>query len=53
MAFAKERASVAIAYKEEHADAQATRATVENEGMQCLLVSGEVGDEGFCRKLIA
>jgi len=50
IAFAKEGADVAIAYLENHRDAEETKARVEEEGRRCLPISGDVGDEGFCRK---
>jgi NAD(P)-dependent dehydrogenase (short-subunit alcohol dehydrogenase family) len=50
VAFAKEGADVAIVYLEEHKDANETKRLVEDNGRRCLLVSGDVGQEGFCRK---
>ena len=50
IAFAKEGADVAIVYLEEHTDANETKRLVEENGRRCLLVSGDVGQEGFCRK---
>jgi NAD(P)-dependent dehydrogenase (short-subunit alcohol dehydrogenase family) len=52
IAFAKEGADVAIAYLENHEDAKETEAWVEEEGRRCLAISGDVGDEGFCRKAV-
>ena len=52
VAFAKEGADVAIVYLEEHKDANETKRLVEENGRRCLLVSGDVGQEGFCRKAI-
>ncbi|MBV8888207.1 MAG: glucose 1-dehydrogenase [Alphaproteobacteria bacterium] len=52
IAFAREGADVAIVYLEEHDDAQETRRLVEQEGAECLLIAGDVGDEGFCRNAI-
>lgn len=46
--FAREGAHVAIVYLNEHDDAQATKRLVENEGQECLLLPGDVGDEAFC-----
>jgi NAD(P)-dependent dehydrogenase (short-subunit alcohol dehydrogenase family) len=48
IAFAKEGADVAIIYLNEHEDAEETRRQVEQEGRQCLLIAGDVGDEAFC-----
>ena len=52
VAFAKEGADVAIVYLEEHKDANETKRLVEENGRRCLLVSGDVGQEGFCRKAV-
>jgi NAD(P)-dependent dehydrogenase (short-subunit alcohol dehydrogenase family) len=52
IAFAKEGADVAIAYLSEHSDAQETRGLVEKEGRRCLAIAGDVGDEGFCRRVV-
>jgi NAD(P)-dependent dehydrogenase (short-subunit alcohol dehydrogenase family) len=50
--FAREGADVAIAYLEEHADAQETKGLVEEESRRCLLLSGDVGRETFCREIV-
>jgi len=52
IAIAKEGADVAIAYLNEHEDAKDTKVLVEKEGRKCLLISGDVGDEGFCKKMV-
>jgi len=52
IAFAKEGADVAIVYLNEHRDAKKTKERVESFGRKCLLVSGDVGDEGVCAKAI-
>jgi NAD(P)-dependent dehydrogenase (short-subunit alcohol dehydrogenase family) len=52
VAFAKEGADVAIVYLEEHKDANETKRLVEENGRRCFLVSGDVGQEGFCRKAV-
>lgn len=51
--FAREGANVAIVYLNEHADAEDTKAHVEAEGGQCLLISGDVKDAAFCAKAVA
>lgn len=51
-AYAKEGADVAICYLEEHRDAEETKRLVEEEGRKCLLISGDIGDEEFCRDAI-
>jgi NAD(P)-dependent dehydrogenase (short-subunit alcohol dehydrogenase family) len=53
IAFAREGAKVAIAYLSEHGDAQETKRLVENEGGAARLMAGAVGDEGFCRRIVA
>ena len=46
--YAREGAHVAIVYLNEHDDAQETKRLVEKEKRECLLLSGDVGDEAFC-----
>ena len=50
--YAKEGADVAIAYLNEHDDAQETKRQVEQEGRRAVLLSGDIGDEGFCQELV-
>ena len=52
IAFAKEGADVAIAYLDEHSDAEETKKLVEQEGVRCITIAGDVGDENFCREAI-
>lgn len=52
VAFAKEGADISVVYLEEHEDAQTTKRLVEAEGRRCLLLSGDVGDEGFCEEAV-
>jgi NAD(P)-dependent dehydrogenase (short-subunit alcohol dehydrogenase family) len=52
IAFAKEGADVAIAYLNEHGDAQETRTLVEKEGRRCMAMAGDVGDERFCQQIV-
>jgi NAD(P)-dependent dehydrogenase (short-subunit alcohol dehydrogenase family) len=52
VAFAKEGADVAVVYLDEHEDARETERMVEAEGRRCLLISGDVGDERFCRSAV-
>jgi NAD(P)-dependent dehydrogenase (short-subunit alcohol dehydrogenase family) len=49
IAFAREGADVAVAYFNEHSDAEETRKLVEREGRRCLLLPGDIGVEGVCR----
>jgi NAD(P)-dependent dehydrogenase (short-subunit alcohol dehydrogenase family) len=50
--FAREGADVAIVYLSEHSDAKETARHIENEGRSCLLISGDVRDESFCRDAV-
>jgi NAD(P)-dependent dehydrogenase (short-subunit alcohol dehydrogenase family) len=52
VAMAREGAKVAIIYLEEDEDAENTKAACELEGSDAILISGDVGDEAFCRKAI-
>jgi NAD(P)-dependent dehydrogenase (short-subunit alcohol dehydrogenase family) len=52
VAFAKEGADCAIVYLNEHEDAKKTKRLVEEKGRRCLLISGDVGDEDFCRQVV-
>jgi NAD(P)-dependent dehydrogenase (short-subunit alcohol dehydrogenase family) len=52
IAFAKEGADVAIVYLAEDGDAAETRARVAGIGRRCLLLRGDVGEVGFCRRAI-
>ena len=46
---AREGAKIAIAYLEEHKDADETVKAVEAEGSRAIKMAGDVGDEKFCR----
>jgi NAD(P)-dependent dehydrogenase (short-subunit alcohol dehydrogenase family) len=52
--YAREGADVAIAYlpEEEH-DASETAAAIAAAGGECLKVSGDIKDDGFCDELVA
>jgi NAD(P)-dependent dehydrogenase (short-subunit alcohol dehydrogenase family) len=51
--YAREGADVAIVYlPEEERDAEETRAAVEGEGKQCLLIPGDVTDSNFCERAV-
>jgi len=52
IAFAREGADVSILYLSEHKDAEETRREVENAGGRCLTISGDVGNEAFCRQAV-
>jgi len=46
--FAKEGADIAIVYLNEHKDAEDTKQAVEKFGRKCLLIAGDISEEGFC-----
>ncbi|MBA3564171.1 MAG: SDR family oxidoreductase [Gammaproteobacteria bacterium] len=50
--FAREGARSALIYLEEDKDAEETRSLVEAEGVDCLLLQGDVGDHAFCRSAV-
>jgi NAD(P)-dependent dehydrogenase (short-subunit alcohol dehydrogenase family) len=52
VAFAKEGADVAIVYLDEHEDARETERMVATHGRRCLLLSGDVGEEDFCKEAV-
>jgi NAD(P)-dependent dehydrogenase (short-subunit alcohol dehydrogenase family) len=52
IAFAKEGADIAFLYLDEEGDAEETREMIEEEGRQCLLVNGDIGEEKLCRNAI-
>jgi NAD(P)-dependent dehydrogenase (short-subunit alcohol dehydrogenase family) len=50
--FAKEGANVSIVYLNEHADAEETKGMVEKYGRRCILIPGDIGDDGFCTQAV-
>lgn len=52
IAFAREGADVVIVYLDEHDDARDTADWVEKAGRRCVLHAGDVGDEGFSRRVV-
>ncbi|MGF1552354.1 MAG: SDR family oxidoreductase [Paracoccaceae bacterium] len=50
--FAREGARVAIAYLDEDRDAEETKAAVEAEDSECLLIKGDLGDSAHARRAI-
>ena len=50
--YAREGASVMVAYLEEETDAAETRELVEREGVQCALFRGDLGDPERCQALV-
>jgi NAD(P)-dependent dehydrogenase (short-subunit alcohol dehydrogenase family) len=50
--YAREGADVAVAYLNEHEDAEETRRAVEKEGRRCIVMSGDVADPAFCQEAV-
>lgn len=50
--FAREGCDVAIVYLEEDEDARMTWKLVEKEGVQCLLIKGDLRSEEFCKDCV-
>lgn len=50
--FAREGAHVAIVYLKEDSDAKKTKQLVEEEGQQCLIISGDLKNIKFCQNVI-
>ena len=50
--FAREGASVAIIYLNEHEDAKETARLIEREGQASLLIAGDVKDPDFCVRAV-
>ena len=53
VAMAREGADIAFAYLDEHKDAEETQRAVEEEGRRCVRFAGDIGEEGFCRDIVA
>jgi NAD(P)-dependent dehydrogenase (short-subunit alcohol dehydrogenase family) len=52
IAFAREGADVAIAYLDEHEDAEETARWVRSAGRRALLIDGDIGNEEHCNELV-
>ncbi len=52
VAFVKEGAKVVIPYLNEHVDALETKEYIEKLGGECLLLSGDITDKSFCKKIV-
>jgi NAD(P)-dependent dehydrogenase (short-subunit alcohol dehydrogenase family) len=50
--YAREGADIAIAYLNEHVDAEATKRAVEAEGRRCIIMAGDVADMRFCEAAV-
>jgi NAD(P)-dependent dehydrogenase (short-subunit alcohol dehydrogenase family) len=51
--FAREGANVAITYLNEDKDAEITKKLIEDEGRECLLISGDIRKEKFARNIVS
>jgi Dehydrogenases with different specificities (related to short-chain alcohol dehydrogenases) len=52
IAFAREGADIAIVYLNEHEDAETTKKVIETAGRKCILIPGDIGEEGFCSQAV-
>jgi NAD(P)-dependent dehydrogenase (short-subunit alcohol dehydrogenase family) len=52
VAFAREGADIAVAYLENHADAEETALAVERSGRRASRVACDIGDDSACRTLV-
>ncbi|TCS34676.1 NAD(P)-dependent dehydrogenase (short-subunit alcohol dehydrogenase family) [Paucimonas lemoignei] len=52
IAFAKEGAHIAIAYLDEHDDAEETRQKIMDCGRECITMAGDIGDPAFCERIV-
>lgn len=50
--FVKEGCKVVIPYYNEHTDANNTKKYIESLGGKCLLLSGDISDKNFCKKIV-
>src|SRR5690349_10070898 len=50
--YAREGADIAVAYLNEHEDAEETKRAVEKEGRRCILIAGDVADSSFCKDAV-
>lgn len=48
LAYAREGAKIAIIYLNEHNDAEITKKEIEAINGECIIISGDIGDENFC-----
>jgi len=51
--FAREGANISIAYLSETKDAEETKKMVESEGVECIILKGDLKSEAFCQRMIA
>ncbi|MBT1702550.1 SDR family oxidoreductase [Chryseosolibacter indicus] len=50
--FAKEGADIAIAYLNEHEDAEETKLLVEEKGRTCIIIPGDLSKETNCKRAV-
>ena len=50
--FVKEGCKVVIPYYNEHIDANNTKKYIESLGGECLLLSGDITDKNFCKRIV-
>lgn len=50
--FAMEGANMVISYLNEEEDAKETKILIEEAGSQCLLISGDIGNETHCQDIV-
>ncbi|EJP6471286.1 SDR family oxidoreductase [Clostridium botulinum] len=50
--YAKEGADISIVYFDEHEDAKETQSIIEALGRKCLLISGDITNDNFCKEVI-
>jgi NAD(P)-dependent dehydrogenase (short-subunit alcohol dehydrogenase family) len=50
--YAREGADVAIAYLDEHEDAEETKRAIEAEGRRCIVMAGDVANLEFCQAAV-
>jgi len=51
--FAKEGAEISIIYQTSDEDAKDTQRTIQELGVDCILIKGDVGDKSFCEDAVA
>src|SRR5512138_258445 len=52
LAYAREGAHVAVAYLNEHEDAEETKRLVESAGRSALLLAGDLAEDGQCARAV-
>ncbi|SDD31191.1 NAD(P)-dependent dehydrogenase, short-chain alcohol dehydrogenase family [Paenibacillus sp. UNCCL117] len=50
--YAAEGANLAIVYLDEHEDAKETKRLIEEQGGECLLIAGDIGEASFCEEVV-